>query len=249
MHWGALDYGNPDTQLKMIKQFEDVVAHPNVAVVDTKQLWIAKLNVWSTRQCDANVARPIPDMRRCGRDQIWPVDNSTCSGTWKRNDGYNLRVKNFNDGTGTCQPFEGGICRPTSQMHPQDLEDLGVDASSEVDTVWCPVFEGWSNEKMAFCIKQWRFLTGGGGGLILEDDYGSPTQCSGEYYNNEDVKVPIVYSNGPTMFSYDLFSHEITTQVIEETRAVCDDSEELHCWLTGIPYNYWYVECLLKDYN
>ena len=226
--------------MKMIKQFEDVVAHPNVAEVDTKQLWIAKLNTWTTRQCDSNVARPIPEMLRCGRDQIWPVDNSTCSGTWKPNV-YGLREKVFDDGTGTCRPFQGGICRPTIQMHPSDLLDLDVDPSDPnvKDTVWCPVFEGWSNDKLAFCLKQWRFHTGGGGGLLLEDAHGSPTACDGEYYNDEEVKVPIPYSTGPTMFTYDLFSHEETVAVIEETRSSCDYSDDLHCWLSGIPYNYW----------
>lgn len=236
INWGQLNYSDPDTQMKMIKQFEGVVGHPNVAEVDTSQLWLAKLNIWTTRQCDANVARPIPEMLRCGRDQVWPVDNTTCSGTWMRNV-HELREKQFDDGKGECQPHEEGICRPTSQMHPDDLSELEVD--SEEDQVWCPVFEGWSNEKMEFCIQQWRFLTGGGGGLILEDEHGSPTGCEGEYFNNEKVQVPIVYSTGPTMFAFDLFSHEITTEVIEETRAVCDYNEELHCWLTGIPYNYW----------
>ena len=37
----------------------------------------------------------------------------------------------------------------------------------------------------------------------------------------------------------DLFSHQITLDMIKETRAVCDDSEELHCWLSGIPYSFW----------
>ena len=38
MNWGALEYTNPDTQMKMIKQFEDVVGTPHVAEVDTKHL-------------------------------------------------------------------------------------------------------------------------------------------------------------------------------------------------------------------
>ena len=233
MHWGALDYSDADTQMKMIKQFEGVVGHPNVAEIDTKQLWMADLVVWTSRQCDDNVAK---GNGYCGRDQVFAGDNSTCTGTWKTNK-FGLRVKNFDDGKGTCQPYEGGICRPTTQMHPYDLADLGIDPKniSEVDASvsWCPVFEGWSDDKLAFCVKQWRFLAGGGGGLLLEDDHGTETQCAGEYYNNEEVSVPIVYSSGPTMFAMNLLSHEITTDVIEETRAVCDDDEELHCWLSG----------------
>ncbi|CAB9518817.1 Protein patched homolog 1 [Seminavis robusta] len=239
MNWGALTYTEPETQMKMIKQFEDVIAHPNVADVDTKQLWIADLAIWTSRMCDANVARSNPSIKMCGRDQVWPVDNSTCAGTWKRN-AFGLRQKIFNDMKGQCNAYEGGICRPTSKMHFADLIDLGINMSAQdQNEVWCPVMEGWSDDKLRFCIKQWRFLAGGGGGLILEDEHGSPTQCQGEYYSNEEIKTPIPYSTGPTMFSFNLLSHEITTTVIEETRAICDDDKELHCWLTGIPYNYW----------
>jgi len=235
INWGALNYSNPDTQMKMIRQFEEVVAHPNIAEVDTKQLWMAAFQIWTTRHCAANVARSNPDVYRCGRDQIWAVDDSTCAGTWRENI-YNLREKNF-AAPGTCQAHEGGVCRPTREMHPSDLMELGIDPKNISDTeqeqVWCPVFDGWSNEKVAFCIQQWRFLAGGGGGFVLEDDVGSPTQCAGEYYNDERIDVSIPYSSGPTMFAFELTSHEITTAVIEETRAICDDSKELHCWMIG----------------
>lgn len=223
--------------MKMIKQFEDVVSHPNVAHVDTRQLWIADFNLWTTRMCDANVIRSNPDVYNCGRDQVWPVDNSTCSGTWKLNE-YGLKTKYFEDGAMECQPYEEGICRPTSQMHPQDLVEFKNDfpeTDYDDDSVFCPVFEGWSNEKLGFCLKQWRFLTGGGGNLLLEEEHGMATTCSGEYYNTENVRVPIPYSGGPTLFSYGLTTHEITVDVIDQTRAICDDDEELHCWLSGIP--------------
>ena len=226
----------------MIKQFEQIVAHPNVAQVDTKRLWIANLALWTTRMCDANVARTNPEIDRCGRGRIYPLDNSTCAGTWKTNT-FGLRQKTFNDGKGQCNPYEGGICRRYSKMHPADLMDLGIDpknvSSATKHEVWCPVFEGWSNDKLRFCLQQWRSLTGGGGNLVLEDAHGSQTQCEGEFYSDERVKVPIPYSSGPTMFSFDLTSHEITTRVIEETRAICDYDDEIHCWLTGVPYSYW----------
>ena len=41
------------------------------------------------------------------------------------------------------------------------------------------------------------------------------------------------------MFAYDLFTHQDTVDMIRETRRECDDDEEVHCWLTGIPYDYW----------
>jgi Patched family len=201
MHWGALEYSNPDTQMKMIKQFEGVVAHSNVAEIDTKQLWMADFLIWTSRHCDDNVAN---GNGYCGRDQFFAGDNTTCSGTWKPND-FGLRLKIFDEGKGECKPYEGGICRPITEMHPYDLQDLGVDptnSSSHADKEWCPVFEGWSDDKVAFCLKQWRFLTGGDGGLILEDQHGTPTTCSGEYFNDENVSVPILYSSGPLMFSF-----------------------------------------------
>jgi hypothetical protein len=41
------------------------------------------------------------------------------------------------------------------------------------------------------------------------------------------------------MFAYDLFSHEITVDMIKDTQAICDDDKELHCWISGIPQHYW----------
>lgn len=38
MNWGALDYTDPDTQMKMIRSFEGVVGTPHVADIDTKHL-------------------------------------------------------------------------------------------------------------------------------------------------------------------------------------------------------------------
>lgn len=235
MHWGELNYSDANTQMKMIKQFEGVVAHPNIAELDTKQLWMASFVVWTSRQCDGNVAR---GKGYCGQDQVFAGDNSTCVGTWKENE-FGLRTKIFDDGKGSCQAYEGGICRPTSQMHPADLVSLNISAIDESTSSWCPVFEGWSEDKLGFCLKQWRFLAGGGGSLLLKDEHGTETQCAGEYYNNEEVSVPLLYSGGPTMFAFDLLSHEDTTKVIEDTRAICDNDDELHCWLAGIPFNYW----------
>jgi hypothetical protein len=229
MNWGAIDYSKPDTQMRLIKQFEDVVATSNVGEVDTKRLWLADFALWTTYQCTENFDREIPENLECGHDQIFLDDNSTCAGTWKPNI-YGLREKVFAD-LDTCVAFEGGICRPMKEMHPNDLEGVDVDTTSE--ELWCPVFEGWGEAKMSFCLRKWREITGGSGRLVLEDDGGTPTECAGEFNKDETVLVPIPYSAGPTMFAFGLFSHEITLDMIEETRAVCDDDPEIHCWLTG----------------
>jgi hypothetical protein len=101
------------------------------------------------------------------------------------------------------------------------------------------IYFGLAQSFVEVCLRKWREITGGSGRLVLEDDGGTPTECAGEFNKDETVLVPIPYSAGPTMFAFGLFSHEITLDMIEETRAVCDDDPEIHCWLTGIPYEYW----------
>jgi hypothetical protein len=227
MNWGKVDYSNPNNQMRVIKQFEDVVGTAQVGEVDTKRLWLADFLAWTTHQCTGNFDREDPDSLECGHNQVYSLeDNSTCTGTWKPNS-FGLREKVFAD-LDTCVSFEGGICRPKSEMHP--LDDFEEDG--EVES-WCPVFEGWSDDKLQFCLGKWRGFTGGGGRLVLANSTGTPTECDGEFFDDETVVVPIPYSAGPTMFAFDLFSHEITIDMIEETRKFCDDDEEIHCWLEG----------------
>mmetsp|Transcript_28268 Transcript_28268/g.65473 ORF Transcript_28268/g.65473 Transcript_28268/m.65473 type:complete len:693 (-) Transcript_28268:101-2179(-) len=248
MSWGAIDYGKPESQMGMIRQFEEVVASPHVAEIDTKQLWMARFLIWTSRQCSTNFDRDDGDVLECGRDQIWPEDDSTCSGYWVYNS-IGLREKAFSDGV-TCTPNEGGICRPTSQMHPQDLLDLGINPRNPTNLTasWCPVFSGWSDEKFAFCLRRWSNFTGGGGGLLTVEDTATenPT-CSGDYYSDSEIEVPIRLSQSPTMFALDLFSHDDTIDLIKETRVFCDDDESLHCWLSGIPYDYWEQYLWVED--
>jgi len=243
INWGALDYTDPTTQLKMIKQFEDVVATPHVAEVDTKRLWLADFLMWTTPHCEENFDRENFDILECGRDQIFdPSTNLTCSATWVSND-IGLREKTFQSIMDeVCYPHEGGICRPGKEMHPVDLISLGLDPTdpdSYQDESYCPTIDGWSDAQWQFCLVQWRNTTGyTGGRFILEEDLGSPiSDCQGSYNNDENFTWPIPFSSGPTMFAFDLFSHQDTLDMMEETRSICDDDEELHCWLTGIPFD------------
>ena len=75
--------------------------------------------------------------------------------------------------------------------------------------------------------------------FVLNDDHGSATNCAGSFNNDENLQWPIPYSAGPPMFAFDLFSHEDTLEMMKETRAICDNNETLHCWMYGIPFNYW----------
>jgi hypothetical protein len=230
MNWGAVDYSDPRKQMLLIKQFEDVVGTPHVAEVDTKKLWLADFAIWTTHQCGENFDRDDPAVLECGINQVYPADNTTCIGTWTPNS-LGLRDKVFPDDLDTCIAFEGGVCRPPNQMHPDDLT-LIDDKDAAADS-WCPVIEGWNNDKMRFCLGKWRELTGSDGRLVLKNETGTPAECEGEFHNDETVEVPIPYSVGPTMFAFDLFTHEITLDMIEETRAICDDDPEIHCWLSG----------------
>jgi len=242
MNWGALEYNVPDTQLKMIKQFEGVIETEHVAQLDTKFLWLADLAIWSTRQCDDNFNRDDPDVSECGSDQLYqPVDKNVtatnCKGAWVRNT-YGLRQKTFADPRGACQPYEGGICRPTSQMFLEDLQEAPVEPSydsvDDADTIWCPIMD-WEPAKFQYCLQTWRNITNfSGGRFVFEKDRGSNNpQCTGEFYRDETPVMPIPYSGAPSMFTYELYSHELTLDMMEQTRAICDNDPELHCWMTG----------------
>jgi hypothetical protein len=119
-------------------------------------------------------------------------------------------------------------------MHPADLADLDLDPVLSSEDIFCPVVDGWSDEKWQFCLTQWRNITGTlDGRFVFEQEHGSPTECSGMYNQDESFYWPIPYSASPTLFVYDLFTHEDTLSVMRETRSFCDDDEEIHCWLSG----------------
>lgn len=241
MNWGEADYKDPDTQLYIMRQFEQVSQTSHVAEIDTKRLWLASFNLWASRQCVTNFDRDDVDVLECGRDQVVPWDNSTCSGTWVPNK-YNAREKKFAE-KDQCVVYEEGICRPTSQMHAKDLEDLGIDPESpgnSVNASWCPVFENFSDEKLQFCLTRWHNFTGGGGNLIKVENSATPSSaCEGEYNDDALIATPLLFSQGPLMLSYDLKSDQDYVDLIVETRKFCDNVDRVQCWLTGIPYNFW----------
>lgn len=241
IRWGQIDYSNPSTQMRMIKQFEDVVESSYVSQIDTKQLWMADFAIWTTNHCTENFDRQDFQSRECGADQEFSESDevSTCSGTWVPND-YGLRVKNIRPLIDdTCTSYEGGICRPAEQMFESDLENLGLTLESAANQTFCPVIEDWSDDKWVFCLTRWRNITGSGANFLTEADTATPKPCDGVFYNDADLVYPIPMTFGPSMFAFDLFSHDDTLNMIKQTRAICDDDEEIHCWMTGIPYDYW----------
>lgn len=241
--WGAIDYKDPEEQLAMMKQFEDIINTDYIAASDTSKLWISKFNYWTTRHCEeVHFGRDDLAVKECGRDQVFEGDaddtGTSCSGTWMKNT-LGLREMAFEDTkSGQCSAFVGGICRPGSKLHPGDILELGIDVSS--DDTYCPVFKDWSDEKFAFCLQQWNKFTGGGGSLITKEDTATPYEsCDGEYYSDAEVVVPIPISKSPTLYAKDLTTHEDSLELIRGTRQVCDEDDSLHCWMNGIPYDYW----------
>ena len=240
MNWGGLNYTDPDTQMLMIKQFEDVISTPHVSEMNTGQLWMADLLIWGTRMCPANFDRPEFDELRCGRDQLHEATQSFCAAQWVENR-HGLRLKRFTSPDDeVCLPHEGGICRPGEMMHFQDLRDLNLTQETAKGKEFCPVIGNWTDDQWQFCLVQWRNKTGfSGGRFVLEEPQGSETDCPGVFEKDENFTWPIMFSSGPTMFSFDLFSHQATLDMMDETRAFCDDNPELHCWLSGIAFDYW----------
>lgn len=242
--WGALNYNDPDVQMQMIKQYENIVQtdHISRAGTDTKFLWLAKFNLWTTGHCEENLVKFNPSVKECGRDQLF-LDinandhNTTCSGTWTGNK-YGLADKKFSDPKSeVCLAFEGGICRPETELFEADKSESSTLSNY---TSFCPVFEGWSDAKLKFCVEKWREHTGGGGRLLVEEGTAkSYEKCAGEYYSNDAIQFPIEFSASPSLFAHKLNIHDDTLDLIEETRSFCDDNESIHCWMTGIPFDYW----------
>lgn len=234
VNWGALDYTEPNVQMKMIKQFEDVVENSYVAELDTKYLWMGSFLMWTTRHCTANFDRDNVDELECGADQIFTDDNnftSSCSGIWTENT-FDLREKFIKDPKAeTCNAYEGGICRSAEDMHPLDV--VGTTGS------FCPVIEGWSNDKLSFCLTKWRLYTGGGGSLTMTDNATPNPTCAGEVARDATIDAPIRYSRSPTMYGLHLNSHKDTVAMLEGTRSVCDEDSTSRCWMAGIPFDFW----------
>jgi hypothetical protein len=239
MRWGALSYEEPMTQMKMIRQFEQVTESSKVSQTDTDQLWMGSFLIWSSRLCKNNLVLKDFDQRQCGYDKTFTADGSVCAATWTEN---TIGLRNYflpEPDDPKCYNFAGGICRKGKNMHPADMEELRIDPILNQDQSYCPVIEGWSAEKWQFCLKEWRTITGTDAGFVLQQERGTAKECSGEYETDQDIVWPLPISTGPTMYAFDLFAHEDTLDLMDETRTFCDDDEETHCWLTGIPYDYW----------
>ena len=81
---------------------------------------------------------------------------------------------------------------------------------------------------MKFYEEKWREFTGSNGGLLVKE--GAPTpyvedgiELEGEFNRDDEIISPIPLSTSPTMHTTELYDHrEITVEMIEETRKICD---------------------------
>jgi len=237
MAWGEIDYQKPKVQLQMMKAFEEVEESKYISQIDTSKLWIADFNLWTTQQCLIKFERG-----ECGFNQKDDEDEGYCAGTWTQNV-IGLKDKMIKDDVtndNVCLPFKGGVCRQSNQMHKDDTLDGNSIDWKKVKGSYCPVFDNWSQKKFEHCLQKWRKFTGGGGNLRLIN--GTATkykECDGEFNSDDKIEVPIRYSSSPAMFGKNLFSHEDTISLISETRKHCDEDKNSHCWMTGIPFDFW----------
>jgi Sterol-sensing domain of SREBP cleavage-activation len=234
INWGRNDITQPYVQLEMIKQFEDVIATNKISDVETKRLWIADFALWASKFCEDNLGRGNFDVSRCGRDQVYNF-TSTCSATWNHNN-YSLREANvFQYDSETCPTNKGGICRKLNDL---DLEDKLIVQqkylNNSADVTYCPVIEGWLPDKWEYCLRQWRYLTNtSNGGLFVKTETRTETECTGVYNKDEKVVWPISYSTGPPLVAYDVGTHSDTMDLLKETRKICDQNQDLKCWMEG----------------
>ena len=129
MNWGQLDYTDPNVQMGMVQQWENVVATKNVADgVASNLVWTAKFAEWGIPASYA--LGPCDSSNTLTSGNCGPTLDATCTATWVENT-KGLLVGGF------------GYCR--------DGADIGLEATKS----WCPVFDGLTEEEFAECVRLW----------------------------------------------------------------------------------------------
>jgi len=208
--WGQMAYEDPNIQLRMARQLEDVLTVPTVAAegVQTSTLWTAALALWAVPpEYGLSACMPSDSFTRgrCG-----PVVDQKCTATWVANT-YNLRLAS-----------QGGICYLAS--------DLGLVSSTSSDGSYCPVLSGLTQREYADCVASWKKSS------LQYNVIGPslPMEADGETF-----KVPIQYSEFTSLFGINLYETDDYVDMIEDTRRYVDDDSSMWAWMSGIPYNYW----------
>mmetsp|Transcript_77815 Transcript_77815/g.220541 ORF Transcript_77815/g.220541 Transcript_77815/m.220541 type:complete len:1225 (+) Transcript_77815:141-3815(+) len=213
VNFGALEYTNPEVQMHMIDIYEKVIATPYASKVDTDSLWTASLALWGTVDCmDVGLGM------KCGMDY-------GCNSEWVVNTrGLKLNTAEI-----------PGVCKLGADIAIFPGETSPYDPAVE----YCPVFRGWSEEKMARCIGIWstRGLSGKGSVTL-----GAPLNLSAEYENTPEVPIKRTVADGSgLLFNVGIVGNQGYVDAIEATRKFCDedDSDGMRCWLQGVAYDFW----------
>jgi hypothetical protein len=217
MNWGEIDYYNPDIQIRIMKQFEDVVEGKRITDLDTSYLWTASLAEWSmTEDYDVGYCNSgnVLSGGNCG-----PSLNSKCTGSW---------VENYHD---LKLSGDGGVCRTGTELN-------AVNSSFDTTKEYCPVLD-LPESDYAHCLGLYRNYTSLysvlSPGIAIDDDGFTP-----------QLPIKFSKASGSSLFTYDLTSTAAYVDMISEARKACDNNGP-HCWVSGIAFEYWeqYVDIQL----
>jgi len=220
VNFGELDYNDPEVQMHMIDIYEKVIATPYSTKVDTKTLWTASLALWGTYDCMV-----VGMGEKCGADNTGP--SGPCLSEWVENTrGLKLDTADPSGGVGVCK------------LGADIKVAYGTTSTYDATTEYCPVFSGWSDEKLAECIGFWRTR----GIAVATYSVGASLNTSAYYDWTPTFPLKRTAADGNAMlYNVGIQGNKGYVDCIETTRKLCDedDSDGMHCWLQGIAYDFW----------
>jgi len=230
VNWGPVDYHTADVQMYMVKQFEAVGDTSHAVAASALSVWTASFATWGINETitQATGAYLYSSGHPCSASNPatsgvcgadYPSDG--CIASWVPNK-YNLRLVSSST-TGYCYDMATVIGGPYSTGE------------------YCPVMVFSTQAEMATCLAHWantRMDATASPGYNQETDLLTP-------------QTPIKYSystGGLNLYGDGLTDANEYVKLIERTRAVCDDDETLHCWMSGIAFDYWEQYLTIKEW-
>lgn len=220
VNFGELEYTNPEVQMHMIDIYESIIATEFSTKVDTKTLWSASLALWGTDDC-----KQVGMGEKCGADYTGP--NGPCEATWVENT-RGLKLDTVDSSIGV------GVCKLGADIKVAWGETSPWNATTE----YCPVFSGWSDEKLAECIGFWRTR----GQAVTAPSVGASLNTSATYDWTPTFPLKRTAADGNALlYNIGIQGNKGYVDCIETTRKLCDedDSDGMHCWLQGPTYDFW----------
>eukprot|EP00450_Noctiluca_scintillans_P003551 CAMPEP_0194489092 /NCGR_PEP_ID=MMETSP0253-20130528/8762_1 /TAXON_ID=2966 /ORGANISM="Noctiluca scintillans" /LENGTH=1111 /DNA_ID=CAMNT_0039329519 /DNA_START=37 /DNA_END=3368 /DNA_ORIENTATION=- len=210
LNWGAVPYGDPDTQLKMAWQWEQVASTTYlIPELTTTSVWTVSVAMWGISSvygmnlCDVSNSGTSGN---CAETLAAQLGEPACSATWVENT-YNLKLAS-----------DGGFCYAGAE--------IGLESGS-----YCPVMEYASDADMATCLSRWStytLLAASTAPGYQTDDTGAP-----------EIPIRLSSAGESVMFAHKLVDNDDYLNLIRETRQYVDDDDSIHAWMSGIPYDYW----------